>query len=153
MGNIHLIDRCWCDLTPSNFFQPFDVTRWESMSLEREKSARTGFRKDRVPEADVQEVAPGSDVHENAEGLSGPAYNASGRTQGVIDSIGSWWGIWDRRQQRVEDERVIGEVEETRISSPTPEPTPHPLPLLRRQYDLRPYGVGLILDFGWGRSP
>lgn len=26
------------------------------------------------------------------------------------------------------------------------------LPLLRRKYDLRPHGIDLVIDIGWGRS-
>jgi len=162
MGSIHLIDRCWCDLSLHNFFQPFNVTQWERMSLEREKSVRTGFRRDKSPEpeAGTSEVVTESDVHEDAEEPS-TTFNVSLRTRGMIDSIGSWWGIWDHRSQHTaagdEDEHVSGKVEEIRsgteapVSSPIPGPATTPL-LPRHQYDLRPYGVGLILDFGWGRS-
>lgn len=35
---------------------------------------------------------------------------------------------------------------------PIPEASPSSQPWLRQQYDLRPYGGGIILDFGWGRG-
>ncbi|KAH9043872.1 hypothetical protein EDB85DRAFT_1912672, partial [Lactarius pseudohatsudake] len=34
---IHLADRCWCDVSSSQLFEPFDIARWERASVEQLK--------------------------------------------------------------------------------------------------------------------
>ncbi|KDQ17457.1 hypothetical protein BOTBODRAFT_574757 [Botryobasidium botryosum FD-172 SS1] len=37
---IRLVDRCWCDFGLTPFFDPFNNTRWEEVSLERDSKRR-----------------------------------------------------------------------------------------------------------------
>jgi len=156
-GSVHLIDRCWCDISLTGFFQPFNVTRWEVLSLEREKSLRTGLQREKNPEAATPDAAVvEDDAQKKTEELS--SGSDVSRPARVMNRIGFWWGKWYRRWQYPADghdnetAETISSGPDESVSSPIPEPTPPPLPHLRRQYDLRPYGFELILDFGWGRS-
>ncbi|KAH9060734.1 hypothetical protein EDB87DRAFT_1613675 [Lactarius vividus] len=140
---IRLADRCWCDVSSSQLFEPFDIARWERASVEQLKEEL---------EHDAARIRQLSSSADETELLNEPDNN---NTQPQFSGSESTF--------------------QTPMSSESPPPTVKPsstlenpagsaspngppvvssvdLPLLRRKYDLRPYGFSMVLDFGWTRE-
>jgi hypothetical protein len=156
-GVIRLADRCWCDVSSSRLFEPFDIARWERKSVEQLKE-----EVERDAERVVQLLSSEGQMGSLDELDSNPS---------VINGTGSI----------VESQLSVSHLSShTSILSTSPEPSSTPasgkqssapqipavplpfngppvvasvnLPLLRRKYDLRPYGFSMVLDFGWSRE-
>jgi len=150
---IRLADRCWCDVSSSRLFEPFDIARWEHASVEQLKEEVEGDAA-RVEQLTSNEGQKDSSHEPNSHP---PATNSGG-------SIG-------------ESQPVVSQPPyptSTLSSSPAPSSVAVPvschspavpqssngppatpsvdMPLFRRKYDLRMYGFSMILDFGWSRE-
>ena len=69
----------------------------------------------------------------------------------VVSKVGKLWASWLERRSALQ-ETATEDVEPSKsLKIDEPTLTPSPLPLLRSQYDLRPHGLGVVVDFGWGR--
>ena len=187
-GMVHLLDRCWCDLGFGlsssglpNFFSPFDVSRWEARSLDRELRARlrAAEKAKEVEEGKTQGEQPQGDkattfiTAELSIPPSAPAYSSTpssplGAETNTITTVdGARPPPIAERTHRISlftfilrrllskskpngpvlasaegPEESHLEVGEASIAPPLP---PNSL-------DLRPYGMGLVIDYGWGRS-
>ncbi|KAH9964601.1 hypothetical protein BC827DRAFT_1188228 [Russula dissimulans] len=127
---IRLADRCWCDVSSSRLFEPFDIAHWEHASIEqlKEEIERDAACAERlssgVGEPESQDAVSVSPPHASALSISPPI-----------------------------EEKSTPQIPAVPPSSNGPPVVPSmDLPLLRRKYDLRPYGFSLILDFGWSRE-
>ncbi|CCA69392.1 hypothetical protein PIIN_03292 [Serendipita indica DSM 11827] len=136
MNSIELLSRCWCDFQRTPFFGHFNETKWEIDSL---KAATEAANLTSYMEPD-----PAQPTKET-------------RWTRWIDSI--WWQPDPIIPKQPVDNRMDS-ASANAVNSPDPAhqvdttPSPihsRPLSRLRRKYDLRPYGIDLILDFGWQR--
>ncbi|PCH33263.1 hypothetical protein WOLCODRAFT_135021 [Wolfiporia cocos MD-104 SS10] len=171
-ASVPMGDRCWCDLAGRGFFEPFNVTQWEldavlrlKDDLEQQLEARNAAN---ALAAGVNATDAGAgDAHADAaQGQPGTAFDG-GRSNMLA-------GLWNKmlsfarypmesdlnvsppRSNATLDSLLFGsedlppkgEEQSSVEESPTPD-APQQLPLLRKEYDLRPYGFALIVDFGW----
>ena len=130
---IRLADRCWCDVSSSHMFEPFDIARWELASVEqlKEELERDSAR--------IQQLSSSAD---EAEPLNQPDDDDSSTQSPSLEFTLT-------SQTATPSEPSPTTVEP---SSTPPVVSSVDLPLLRRKYDLRPYGFSMILDFGWTRE-
>ncbi|KAH9982105.1 hypothetical protein BGW80DRAFT_1247079 [Lactifluus volemus] len=126
---IRLADRCWCDVSSSRLFEPFDIARWERTSVEqlKEEVEREAAR--------AEELSSGSAAAE----LGLPTDNS---TMSSADS----------QPPSPTPQTLKAPVEESSTPHGPPVVSSVGLPLFRRKYDLRPYGFSMIFDFGWSRE-
>ncbi|KAJ3920263.1 hypothetical protein F5877DRAFT_38524, partial [Lentinula edodes] len=116
-------DRCWCDLSTAGFFEPFNTSLWERISVEKLKDTLERQQLEfQVSENDTQSAQPSPTAYANAKSIA--------------------QGFWSLLRSKAE----LGTTRN--ISDPMPAIGTPPLPLLRREYDLRRFGVGLVIDFG-----
>jgi len=160
------VDRCWCDLS-GNFFEPFNVSHWEYLSVLRvSKDLERRQKKEIAEEAKKQsEVQEEEYVEANYED---PVTTADGSspTPTSTPSLGNFWSRLrpfhkhsvlspsaPSIAQTIPGSEGVPELTQAHVEVPTP-PSPSSgdkLPVLRREYDLRPYGLGIIIDLGWAR--
>ncbi|KAF5392479.1 hypothetical protein D9757_002136 [Collybiopsis confluens] len=129
-------DRCWCDISTTGFFEPFNATQWELHSVVKLRDSlerQDGLKKEHGSSNDS---AHGAQSRANDEN---PKSNARSSPTSIAK------GIWTLLRSR-------------RLPSNSPaEPVPAPaisdqVPFRRREFDLRRLGVDLVLDFGTGGS-
>jgi len=143
------VDRCWCDFTGS-FFEPFDVSHWEYLSVLK---VTQGLERKRKAAA-TSEI-----VSSNKETIL-PVYGTDNKDTSFSDIL---WNILffpfslQTFTNRIDSPSVllpkpdkVGSTASISIRKP-PEssPTAGTPPSTRREYDLRPYGLGLVVDLGW----
>ncbi len=158
-GNVRLIDRCWCEFTTTNFFQPYNVERWQLLSIERERKLRQKDTQVEAVSVATHGVSPALETMQATSRATDvstiPAETVLSLLRSptlVVSKVGKLWASWLERRSSLQG-KVAEDVEPSKpskVDEPTPAPTP--LPLLRSQYDLRPHGLGVVVDFGWGRS-
>ncbi|KAG8773564.1 hypothetical protein FRC12_002457 [Ceratobasidium sp. 428] len=170
--------RCWC--APHNMFEPFNITRWEARSS-MSVIARRDFWGWLVDEPVEFPPRPPPQPTENEDVAVNATEPETQPTEDVLEegsasTATSWQSRWATLQERVASYGRSKSPTPAPVPPPQPSPTstltpvetdpprpspktepepekepPSPLPWLRQQYDLRPYGGGIILDFGWGR--
>lgn len=139
------------------FFEPFNVSRWEHASLQR---LRNDLERKYTPEGLAQENNTTAAVDE-------PPHSSAAHTSTTSPVLPTnlaskvWSLLHPWYFPRLELER--GDI--SIISSPNHTPTIYSvtedekhldtrdlqpkLPLIRKEYDLRPHGLGIIIDFSW----
>jgi len=142
---IHPVDRCWCDLSAGNFFEPFNVTHWEVSSvyklkdrLERQQMAgsnstensRTGQNDTTVSDDMPQTLPPSTPTDQPRSSYS-------------LLKAANVWSLFKSRHT----EQVPSSPETTSISEAESNVQS------RSVFDLRPYGIGLLVDFGFSGNP
>ncbi|KAF9535761.1 hypothetical protein CPB83DRAFT_872548 [Crepidotus variabilis] len=153
-------DRCWCDFSGS-FFEPFNVSKWEYASVQR---VSHDLERQQRPDAAVVKSKQDSKnrLAENNEGTS-----MSGSVTENTDTGHADTNIWARLLSfhRRGTKAGEGDSASNMLKTSAPEPSNRVtdasarigqdhitgLPTLRAEYDLRPYGLGVILDFRWSR--
>jgi hypothetical protein len=139
---IRLADRCWCDLSSSHLFEPFDIARWEFASVEQLKEEL---------ERDAARIQQLSSSADEAELLNEPDDgDSSTQSQSAKSNLTSQTATSEPSPAAVEPTLEIP-AGSPLLNGP-PVVMTGDLPLLRRKYDLRPYGFSIILDFGWSRE-
>ncbi|KZV88030.1 hypothetical protein EXIGLDRAFT_751913 [Exidia glandulosa HHB12029] len=163
-------DRCWCDLYDS-VFQPFNTTRWEQRALVRVvRPALEEYKKARKVKEEAEAAAAKEELQQAQK------EQEKQKQMECQPEPRHWLLRGDGPLTRFIVDRLVGEprckttpssiapdvtvtVTHTHlvtVNAPSPSAAPapaaavQPLPWLRRKYDLTPYGVGLILDFGIG---
>lgn len=158
-------DRCWCDFSGGDFFEPFNISRWEQLSVRRLKDDLEFQQKVEETRVTELEAAQATQVQptDTSDMPRTAAPAPSARTLGSImrtsgSSVTDWWSL-------------LRTLRQTSVGRPSSEPMPsqpvvatqppedhvekpiktQDLPLIRREYDLRPYGFGILIDFGWTR--
>lgn len=165
---IRTVDRCWCDFSAGGLFEPFNVSHWERVSVQRLKDDLERQQKLDEPSVLATESAEQASsatvvVTPDMPRTPAPAPATPNRTKFITNSANLWsllrpFNIKTNNPQR-------------HIPSPSPEPSmsqipsldhvgvnvssrPHSkedLPFIRKEYDLRTYGLGVIMDFSWTR--
>ncbi|KAF8973814.1 hypothetical protein BDZ97DRAFT_395952 [Flammula alnicola] len=176
------VDRCWCDFSGGGFFEPFNVSHWEYLSVQR---LRQDLERQKILEdTEVQEEM---EARSRAEPQSFLIYpdaddeSTSNTTFAVpTTSAVATSGFWSRLRQlgpksssstpivpsqlpikyaspTVDPHRNLAATPSTRETQPINPPiqvvpdSTTSSPLLRQEYDLRPYGLGMIIDLSWAR--
>ncbi|PPQ67378.1 hypothetical protein CVT25_005957 [Psilocybe cyanescens] len=158
---IRAADRCWCDTGSGVFFEPFNITDWEYLSVQR-LSQNLIRHKASEDNKLLQDAGAG-----NATQVLNLATN---QTLPVlpVNQPSTQSKFWSRLRslssrvfasssssnRKVLSPKTSHENNETQSSESSPSSAPGSgtnLPLLRTVYDLRPYGLGMILDLGWSR--
>lgn len=151
---IRAVDRCWCDFSSTGFFDPFNVSRWESLSVTKLKDELEQQQK-KADEAllTVSEYRVATETIPNMPRTSPPS-SKPGPTESAFQAF--WSLLKPRRPQQPEaipaasssslSDEVLSPlpVHETTVTFPD-------LPLIRKEYDLRHYGLAVIVDFSWNR--
>ncbi|KDQ54822.1 hypothetical protein JAAARDRAFT_71624 [Jaapia argillacea MUCL 33604] len=203
---VRLNDRCWVDWSFGGFFEPYNLTQWEEISLFRMKDELEKRDKDTIGEDAAQEEAEhilavlnGTSFLEEEEVAPSPEPEVEPQfddaependTLTTRITIASFIRSMYRKsasppQSAPHPPPSPPEPISLTIDTPVQEATAAPLPLkaesvsdsptktippdtslpprnyvpwselpwFRREYDLKPLGFDLILDFGWSRQP
>ncbi|KAF8499023.1 hypothetical protein F5888DRAFT_1686973 [Russula emetica] len=152
---IRLADRCWCDVSSSRLFEPFDIARWERTSIEQLKEE---IERDAASAEQLSSAVRESDLS-NEGGRNPSATNGTGssivESQNSISVPPSHTSVLSTSPQpsSVNTPAEKSSTHQIPAEQNGPPVVPHvDLPLFRRKYDLRPYGLSMILDFGWIRE-
>ncbi|TFY73489.1 hypothetical protein EWM64_g10523 [Hericium alpestre] len=154
---LRMSDRCWCDLTSTKLFEPFNTTQWELLSV-----AQLGVELARSELAALQAIAG------NMTSVNGQWHEVNGTRLPIAEvdakriekaDKGSTKQAYYRSTQ--EESPSTAKRADEGISAPSsssasatsssPVTAPQDLPLIRREYDFRPLGVDMVVDFGWSR--
>nr|GAT57523.1 predicted protein [Mycena chlorophos] len=137
---VRTLDRCWCDVWTGGFFEPFNVSQWEEASILRLATELTTAHHPEVNETETKMVLTNTTM---VDVLAAPTPNPSGpqpktsmlgRARSAVKAVREQLR-WPRRRREP--------------AVPAPSPPAGALPALRWEYDLRSYGVGLVVDFAW----
>lgn len=144
-------DRCWCDFAGGNFFEPFDITQWERASVLRAKEDME--RQHLLSELkSIQKVIAKEPIRETGSRQPkmpktlAPAPSATPSVSARIQSryyraINSLFGV-----------NIGRSVKTLADSSPSEHSKQSSLQVASKQYDLRQFGIDIIIDFGWKRN-
>jgi len=153
---IRLADRCWCDVSSSRLFEPFDIARWERTSVEqlKEEIERDAASAAQLSSGDGELGSLNKNGH-NSSAASGTGSIAE--SQISVSELPSHTSILSTSTEPSSIGPPIEQSSTHQIPGPPSSNGPPvvpsvDLPLFRRKYDLRPYGFSLILDFGWTRE-
>jgi len=163
-AEVSMADRCWCDLSSNGFFEQYNITEWELKSLLRLKEDL-----EQKVRAREQEESPLDAVHDTLNEESGVSADVEERQKGFRDLWNTVWSFTRRPDVSPAPPLASNSTYETAphvpqdplrtqdsntssIALPSPPKLSEKQPLLRREYDLRPYGFSLVLDFGWATS-
>ncbi|TFK30687.1 hypothetical protein FA15DRAFT_751697 [Coprinopsis marcescibilis] len=148
-------DRCWCDLMSGSFFQPFNVSRWEHQSVVR--------LRDELERRQQDVLQDSSSFNSTTTPTEFDTDSTPRKTRSPLDrhpllsfhipslKFPTFRSLWSATQVPVSEDPSFSSAPAT----PTPETKPAPgplssfLPFLQKEYDLRPYGLDLIIDFRW----
>jgi len=150
---IRAVDRCWCDFSMGSLWEPFNVSQWEYLTVQRVRRDLERQQKDAdaVLPANISQIPMSANdtvVVPNQTLLSNSTVSTS--------TFWSWLMNFPRGSQhastaetRETDLSFLVEAQNT-TSAPQSMRSSN-LPFIRQEYDLRPYGIGLIVDLGWSR--
>ncbi|KIL70579.1 hypothetical protein M378DRAFT_471729 [Amanita muscaria Koide BX008] len=132
---IRAVDRCWCDLSAGSFFEPFNVSRWEHLSVARLKNELE--RPNRAaPELNATLLSNTTESAANATQIPVESSVVNAHSQHTWSQFTNWLLHRRRVAERRNDVMEEGPVKEAES-------------WLRKEYDLRPQGFDVILDFSW----
>ncbi|EKM48970.1 uncharacterized protein PHACADRAFT_214562 [Phanerochaete carnosa HHB-10118-sp] len=155
-----IADRCWCELS-MGFFEPFNSTRWEWSSVEKLKTELEQRWTDRGMN-NSQSATETLDLEDNSAVKS----NATSGFSVLSSTAGTFSAV--QRKLGLSNGLDIAANSTATSTVDVPPDTPPPMTYSLRaaeneanaepgsffkQYDLRPYGFDMIVDFSWPRSP
>lgn len=165
------VDRCWCDFSVGGFFEPFNVTHWEYVSiqrlkddLERQQKAEEAASKTEAEQKKANLPSPSTSSLRYTglimPRISPPSDTSSPGPNTISLSVKSLFRLFRDSMKRASLPAPIpsGDTYQAHVSPssiPDSKTQPRPpddhgqYPLIRKEYDLRPYGVGILVDFGW----
>ncbi|THU90749.1 hypothetical protein K435DRAFT_830088 [Dendrothele bispora CBS 962.96] len=143
---IHLVDRCWCDVSTGSFFEPFNVTHWELSSvyklkdrLERQQPAGSINSSDNLLVAQNHTKISGDMPQTMPPSLPTDWPKSS---YNILKAANIWSLFKPRQHEDVPSSLETNSAPEDGSNVPS-----------RTEFDLRPYGVGLMVDFGLSGNP
>ena len=147
------VDRCWCDFSTGGFWEPFNVSQWEYLSIQRLRRELERQQKDTdaVLSANVTQISIAAN-----DSIDVPL------NQTLLTAIISTPAFWSRLRNFPRGSGDVSTVEVQEkdsslvvgVQNTTGAPQAmrsSSLPLIRQEYDLRPYGIGLVVDLGWSQ--
>ncbi|EIN13434.1 hypothetical protein PUNSTDRAFT_139978 [Punctularia strigosozonata HHB-11173 SS5] len=152
-ASLELCDRCFVDFAGSeSVFEPFNVTRWEWRSVEQLKADLERREREYWERVRSEAGEDGSPTElDRAAPDDGTGATAARTRSGTWRGAFSWLKGSSIGQPVPGGEPSPAPREAAAPSDATREPA-QKLPWLRKEYDLRPFGFDIILDFGWSRT-
>ena len=161
---VRAADRCWCDFSTGGFFEPFNVTHWEYVSVLRLKDELEHEAKVEEEGMTVKDaLSEPSTLLPSTMGMPhSPSLPLASLKLANIDSftIGFTWRFLKAALHSHFEPKPPPSAtaplsyyppDSSKSVSRSDIALEDPLPLIRREYDLRPYGLGILIDFGWTR--
>ena len=150
------VDRCWCDFSMGSLWEPFNVSQWEYLTIQRVRRDLERQQKDAdaILAANITQIPMSTN-----DSMSVPNQTLLSPSNSTVSASTFWSRLMNfpRRSQdastaetRETDPSLLVESQNT-TSAPQTTMKPSNLPFIRQEYDLRPYGIGLIVDLGWSR--
>jgi len=148
-----MLSRCWCDFQRTPFFGYYNVTEWEIDSLKEAAQAAnitSALNILQEPEVLDDQKTPNLEHSQTVSHhkrvwrwISKLRENLENRLPGLRAKVGP--GSTEGGSEWKEKEQNTPKVDDSSGRQES-------LPWLRWKYDLRPYGIDLIVDLGWRRS-
>lgn len=142
---IKLTDRCWCDFSHGSLFEPFNLTRWELLSVERLRDhlVRKAARNDMG-----EEGQPGTTTSKNytTEEPAAPTPAPPVSKSAISTLRSTFW------RAQSEEAPNVSEIQHIHLPPSPPAPVSEDRHIAYGEFDLEPYGFDLILDFRWTRD-
>jgi hypothetical protein len=163
---IRTVDRCWCDFSAGGLFEPFNVSHWERISVQRLKDDLERQKKADEPLALATESVGQSPSVTVTATLDMPRTAVPIQPNRIKTLAPSdIWSLLHPLNIRISDlrhyfpppfpelsmPRGVPSSERAQVTSPSGLHSNEDLPLIRKEYDLRMYGLGVIVDLGWTR--
>ena len=154
------VDRCWCDFSAGGLFEPFNVSHWERISIQRLRDDLERQKKFDEPSVLATESAENASSTTTLNTLDmprtpAPAPVTPNRTKFIANSVDIWSLL---RPFNIKTKgHILPSSPEPSMSQTPPSSdraevrSKEDLPFLRKEYDLRTYGLGIIVDVGWTR--
>ena len=149
------VDRCWCDFSMGSLWEPFNVSQWEYLTVQRVRRDLERQQKDAdaVLAANITQIP--MSTNNNMSVLNQTLLSPSNSTF----STSTFWsrlmsfprGSLHASTAETREKDPSLPVEAQNTTSAPQMMRPSHLPFIRQEYDLRPYGIGLIVDLGWSR--
>lgn len=149
---IRAVDRCWCDFSMGSLWEPFNVSQWEYLTVQRVRRDLERQQKDAdaVLAANITQIPMST-----KDNMSVPNQTLLSPSNSTVSTstFWSWLMNFPRGSPHAStaetDPALLVEAQNTTSAPQTMRPSN--LPFIRQEYDLRPYGIGLIFDLGWSR--
>lgn len=152
---VPIADRCWCDLS-MGFFDPFNTTQWELNSVDALKAS---LEKQLVAKkiASVKEQQQAVAEQEDAGEVEASRTTQSMPSTPVVMSWQQKLGLSRAAEPSLNASSKTPSTQEP-LPSPTQNQLPHATPLgpecgVLREYDLSRYGIDMVVDLRWPRTP
>jgi len=148
------VDRCWCDFSTSGFWEPFNVSQWEYLSVQRVRHELERQRKgaDAILAVDNTQIPVSANDSSVNISLNQTLLSSSNSTV----STSTFWSRLKNftrgfQQKSIAETREMDASVVVQVQNITsaPQAKPSVLPFIRQEYDLQPYGIGLVVDLGW----
>ncbi|KAF4618032.1 hypothetical protein D9613_012851 [Agrocybe pediades] len=147
------VDRCWCDFSSGSLFEPFNVSRWEYLSVQQVVADILGKAEQKNSAVnETESPSLQANVTEEAELPSAQATTTKR----------SWWWMGSTSSESPKETQhpefeVALNIPQNDMSVGVPLNTTHIVsteetsaqPLLWKEYDLRQHDLGMIIDFRW----
>ncbi|KAF8203764.1 hypothetical protein BJ912DRAFT_1018482 [Pholiota molesta] len=164
---MHVVDRCWCDFSVGGFFEPFNVSHWEDVSITR-LGQSLGRQQQLEDDARAQEELDDRNRTAQEQRSAVALVPATSATPAL--------GFWSRLKQLTEKspdssslssadqelslmpstadipqstDAILAEPTSTNAQFQATPTSDSRFSFLRQEYDLRPYGLGMVVDLRW----
>jgi hypothetical protein len=146
------VDRCWCDFSMGSLWEPFNVSQWEYLTVQRVRRDLERQQKD-ADAANITQIPMSTN-----DNMGVPNQTLLSPSNSTVSTSTFWSRLMNfpRGSQHASTAETPETdpslpVEAQNITSVPQTMRPSKLPFIRQEYDLRPYGIGLIVDLGWSR--
>ncbi|KJA29358.1 hypothetical protein HYPSUDRAFT_211239 [Hypholoma sublateritium FD-334 SS-4] len=170
---IRAVDRCWCDLGAGGLFEPYNISQWEHNTVRR--LVKDLERDARIEDARLQKEHEARKREERDTFFLTkfedyePEAAATALPQASVEAPAPALSFWARLKLLTDKAMAPSfsvstppppsppivatepPVQEVKRVTPPPAPAHVQDPLIRTEYDLRPYGLGMIVDLRWAR--
>ncbi|KIM47956.1 hypothetical protein M413DRAFT_216273 [Hebeloma cylindrosporum] len=142
------VDRCWCDFSAGGLFEPFNVSHWEYLSVQRlhHEMERPKLLDDALPQDNADIKSHLKDSNSTIVGASNTTTSTSRFWSRILPLYSKAFRSMEPALAKEEPTNVQGNFN---VTKPTILSTS--APLIRQEYDMRSYGLGIIIDFRWSR--
>ncbi|PPQ98879.1 hypothetical protein CVT24_003510, partial [Panaeolus cyanescens] len=151
---IRPVDRCWCDFS-NGLFEPFNATQWDvatvyrlKRQLDRQNASSPASLLNTDNDATLNTTTTVVDAPPKA--LLKSLYNSLSTIYHLV-----YLTVTETPHSSDASERQESALQDTSTNTPfsPAEPTASTAPFLRKKYDLRPYGLGIVIDLSCSELP